>query len=468
MGNRPSKEGNIDHMDLNTSKKNIIYLGCILMVSTIQLSAMGLNNTMYAILTRMDGLQYYALLSVLAGLGTAIMTPVGGKLGDLFGRRNIAMVGAALSLAFMVIMGISQNLFVFIVCRALLSFGIGIFTSIPFAICADIFPREVLGKKVGMLSATLAAAIFLGATIAGMLNDVDLISVAIIYPGIICIIGAMLIFLNMPNSKSPQKPVIDFAGIALLAIFMTSLSLSFSFANSMGFTHPVILAGFAVTIFSAVALYQVEKRKAQPIIPFYLFKNMKYTGVCLIAALLSCYQVVMGVYVPVTGQAVMGLSSTVTGFVTLPRTIFCVVLPAVTAVWVSKHPARLRQAQIIAGVCISAAFTGMSFTGPNSPVFLPFMLLAITGIGEGFRAVAGTPLVVQQLEPKDIGVGIALVNTMGSLGPTIAAAVLGAVYNARSAVDINGALVNVYWITTVLSVTAALIAIFMLRDTQKA
>lgn len=43
-------------MELSKSRKNIIYLGCCLLTSTIMLSAMGLNNTMFAILAQMNGL----------------------------------------------------------------------------------------------------------------------------------------------------------------------------------------------------------------------------------------------------------------------------------------------------------------------------------------------------------------------------------------------------------------------------
>lgn len=455
-------------MELSNSKKNIIYLGCILMVATIQLSAMGLNNTMYSILTRMDGIHHYSLVAVLSGLGAAIMTPVGGKLGDIFGRRNVAIVAAAFSAICMVIMGITNSLMVFIVARAILSFGTGAFTSIPFAISADVFTQEEYPQKVGMLSATLAAAVFLGATIAGALNDMGYISVAIIYPGVLCVIGALLIFFNMPNKKSAQKPVVDYVGILLLAVFLTALSLSFSFAGGLGFTNPIILAGFALAVISAIVLYKAEKKHSQPVVPFYLFKNPKYTGVCIISGLLACYQLVMGVHVPVTGQAIMGLSSTVTGFFTLPRTILCIILPTMTAIWVKKNAGRMRFALIIAAISVTVAFIGMAFTGPTTAIFVPFVLLGITGIGEGFKSVAGTPLVARQLEPKDIGVGIALNNMMGSLAPTIYSAIVGSFYTSKSQVDPNGALVMVYWMTAAVSFGAVLIAVFMLKDKKPA
>jgi len=126
----------------------------------------------------------------------------------------------------------------------------------------------------------------------------------------------------------------------------------------------------------------------------------------------------------------------------------------------------MRIGLIITGLCCTIPFVGFAFTGENTPVWVPFVLLAITGVAEGFKGVCTTPLVVRQLEPQDIGIGIGLSNTCGSLGPTIATAVLGAVYNAQVERNMNGALTSVYWITAALGLIAALIALFALKEKQ--
>ena len=52
-------------MEISKSKRTWIIIGAVLMTATVQLSSAGLNNTMYAILSGMNGLQYYALLATL-------------------------------------------------------------------------------------------------------------------------------------------------------------------------------------------------------------------------------------------------------------------------------------------------------------------------------------------------------------------------------------------------------------------
>lgn len=454
-------------MELNKRNQSIAFLGCILVVGTIQLGNMGLNNIMYPILTNLGGLQYYALQTVLASLGTAVMTPIGGRLGDLFGRRTIVLIGSIIFMISLAMMAFLDQLVFFIAGRLIFGIGMGLFISIPFAICAEIFPGDIYPKKVAMLSASLSACIVLGSTIAGILYERGLLKVAILYPGVLCILGALMIYTQLPASKSREKPLIDYTGICLLAVFMSALSLSFSFGGNIGFGHPTILAGFAVTVVSLILLYRVETKKEQPVIPFYLFRNIKFTGICIVTGMVSTYQMMMGVYVPVTGQKIMNLSSTVTGMFTLPRSVLCVILPAIIAVWVNNRGDRLRISQIISCVTVVIAFAGLSMTGPSTPMLVPFLLLAITGIGEGYRAVASNPLLVKQLESKDMGIGIALNTTIGTVISTVVSAGIGAVYTRISVTSLGGALRMVYILTTALAVFCVVVAVVTLKDLRQ-
>ena len=162
-------------MEISKSKRTWIIIGAVLMTATVQLSSAGLNNTMYAILSGMNGLQYYALLATLSSLGMAIMCVIGGRIGDMIGRRAVILAGAVLSLASAIVMGLAQSLSVFIVARAVLSFGIGTFPGNAFVVAADVSDAKQYPKVAALLTATLMVATFLGSTIAGYLVDAGLI-----------------------------------------------------------------------------------------------------------------------------------------------------------------------------------------------------------------------------------------------------------------------------------------------------
>lgn len=288
-------------MEISKSKRTWIIIGAVLMTATVQLSSAGLNNTMYAILSGMNGLQYYALLATLSSLGMAIMCVIGGRIGDMIGRRAVILAGAVLSLASAIVMGLAQSLSVFIVARAVLSFGIGTFPGNAFVVAADVSDAKQYPKVAALLTATLMVATFLGSTIAGYLVDAGLIPAAIIYPGVVGLIGAVIAAAKMDKKPTTDgvRGKVDGIGMVLLAVFMLSLCLSLNQGANLGFGNPIIICGFVVAVVSLLALLKVEKKAEVPVIPLYLFKNKKYTGVIIAGAFITFYEVVMASYVPV-------------------------------------------------------------------------------------------------------------------------------------------------------------------------
>lgn len=453
-------------MDLSQKKKNLIFAGCFLLIMVVQLGN-GISNIMSSILTKMDAMQYYSIQAVLFTLTIAVTNPIGGRLGDIIGRKTVSLIGAVIYLmgsALMTFGALLTSFTVFIAGRIINSAGAGLFLSIPFAICADIFPGKAYTKKVGLLTAATALGATCGATLAGILDSGGIGLVAIAYPGAVALAGALLIFTQLPASEAKCHAPVDVAGIALVSIFMACMTLAFSFGGKIGFMKPIILAGFVVSVLSFFLLLKVEKKKQTPFIPFALFRNLKFTGVCFFTAFISVNISVMAAYVPLTGQKVMGLASTVTGLFTLPRSIVCIVLPSIAAIWVNKKEARRRQALILTALCVLIAFTGLYLLGPASPAFLPFVLLAITGVSEAFRGVSTYPMLVSLLDEQDRGIGIALNNTMGTLLAAIAGSILSAIYTPLAQTDIPQALHMVYAIVVLLELLALLIAVFVLKD----
>ena len=456
-------------MEISKSKRTWIIIGAVLMTATVQLSSAGLNNTMYAILSGMNGLQYYALLATLSSLGMAIMCVIGGRIGDMIGRRAVILAGAVLSLASAIVMGLAQSLSVFIVARAVLSFGIGTFPGNAFVVAADVSDAKQYPKVAALLTATLMVATFLGSTIAGYLVDAGLIPAAIIYPGVVGLIGAVIAAAKMDKKPTTDgvRGKVDGIGMVLLAVFMLSLCLSLNQGANLGFGNPIIICGFVVAVVSLLALLKVEKKAEVPVIPLYLFKNKKYTGVIFAGAFITFYEVVMASYVPVSGQALMGLSASITGYFSLPRTIIAIALAAPAAAWVVKNQAKNSAIGLAAaGLLAAVAFLGMIFVGAGSPVALPFILIGITGFTEALKGASFRPLVISQLEPKDFGVGIGMMTATGTLLMTILLSIVGPVFTAVSAQNMGSALRFVYIVTVCCAFVAVAITVFATKDSK--
>lgn len=457
-------------MEISKSKRTWIIIGAVLMTATVQLSSAGLNNTMYAILSGMNGLKYYALLATLSSLGMAIMCVIGGRIGDMIGRRTVILAGAVLSLVSAIVMGLAHSLSVFIVARAVLSFGIGTFPGNAFVVAADVSDAKQYPKVAALLTATLMVATFLGSTIAGYLVDAGQIAAAIIYPGVVGLIGAVISAVKMDKKPAAGgvSGKVDGVGMVLLAVFMLSLCLSLNQGANLGFGNPIIIGGLVLAVVSLVLLLKVEKKAEVPVIPLYLFKNKKYTGVIVAGAFITFYEVVMASYVPVSGQALMGLSASITGYFSLPRTIIAIVLAAPAAAWVVKNQAKNAAIGLAAsGLLAAIAFFGMIFVGAGSPVVVPFILIGITGFTEALKGASFRPLVISQLEPKDFGVGIGMMTATGTLLMTILLSIVGPVFTAVSATNMGDALRFVYIVTVCCALIAVAITVFATKDKEE-
>ena len=77
---------------LPKGKKNAVQWGCICMMLSVAMYGLVFATLTAPIPGDINAMEYVSLFSILAALGVSVMTPIGGKLGDLIGRRNIVVI----------------------------------------------------------------------------------------------------------------------------------------------------------------------------------------------------------------------------------------------------------------------------------------------------------------------------------------------------------------------------------------
>src|SRR3954464_5034283 len=99
-------------------------------------------------------------------VSAAVMTPVMGRLGDMFGKRRMLVISLGFFAAGSVVSALGDTLGVVVAGRVLQGVGGGIFP-LCFGIIRDEFPRERVGQSIGLISATLGIGGGLGLVIGG-------------------------------------------------------------------------------------------------------------------------------------------------------------------------------------------------------------------------------------------------------------------------------------------------------------
>ncbi len=119
----------------------------------------------------------------------SIMTPIGGKLGDLIGRRNIVVIPGIICAVCGIAFAFVRSLVPLMILRLLIGFAQGAFTAAPYIIAGLINERKDVPKAMGMLATAIAVG-FGGSIIAGILTDMGLLKVAILMPAVPLILGS--------------------------------------------------------------------------------------------------------------------------------------------------------------------------------------------------------------------------------------------------------------------------------------
>lgn len=404
---------------LPKGKKNAVQIGCICMMLSVAMYGLVFATLTSPILESVNAMGYVSLFSIFAGMGVSIMTPIGGKLGDLIGRRNIVVIPGIICAVCGIAFAFVRSLVPLMILRLLIGFAQGAFTAAPYIIAGLINERKDVPKAMGMLATAIAVGGFGGSIIAGIL-------------------------------------------------------LALNFGSSMGWGNPAIIAGFVIGIVALVVLVKIEGKSAEPLIPLKLFKNSQYTVLLIVGFICYFYQSAMNVYAPIGAMRVMGASTSAAGALQMPRTIITIFLPTMAGVWVGKKASNAWKAMVVGTLFVAVPMAVMGFTTPSTSIIIYFVALTITGIAESYRSVAITPSAQATLQPADMGVGTSLVNFVNSLANTIAAAVFGAAYNLSTAADptnvayIQNGVNSVFRLAAIVAVIGLVLVIFVVRPKMTA
>ncbi len=454
---------------LPAGKKRAVQIGCVCMMLSVAMYGLVFATLTSPILEKIDAMGYVSLFTIFASLGVCIMTPIGGKLGDLIGRRNIVVIPGIICAVAGCAFAFVRSLVPLMALRLLIGFAQGAFTAAPYIIVGLINERKDVPKAMGMLATAIAVGGFGGSIIAGVLTDMGLLTVAILMPAVPLLAGVALIGANLPNVKREGKVTIDVAGICALVVALCGILLALNFGSSVGWGHPAIIGGFVLGIVALLAFVNIEKKAEEPLIPLRLFGNRQYTLLLVVGFICYFYTTAMNTYAPIGAMKVMGVSTGLAGSLQFPRTILTMILPTVAGVWVGKKSANAWKAMAVGTLLVAVPMLAMGFTSAAMPVAVYFAAITVTGVAESFRAVSITPTAQATLPPADMGVGTALVNFVNSLANTIAATVFGVAYNLNTAADpTNAALIQngvnaVFLVAAVVTFVGFLLVVLVIR-----
>ncbi|WP_300683147.1 MDR family MFS transporter [Nocardioides sp.] len=361
-------------------------------------------------------------------LTQTIATALGGKLGDIFGRKTLFLIAIVIFVGASALAGAATSMPWLIGSRALQGIGGGGLTVTATAMIADIIPMRSRGKYQGAMGAVFGVTTVIGPFLGGLFTDhlswrwVFYINVPI--AAVILILAVRL----LPSTKGDERPVIDYLGIAFISAAATLLILATTWGGSeYAWGSTMIIGLFAAAVVVIALFIWAESRAASPILPLRLFRQNVFTVCCLLSFVVGFALMGTMTYLPTFLQFCLGVSATGSGARTLPMVI-SLLIASVVAGNVVSTTGRYKIFPIIGGGVMAVGAFLLSRLDEGSGFVDTSIAMFVLGIGIGLAMQILVLVVQSSVHYRDLGTATSAVSFFRTMGSTFGAAVMGSVY----------------------------------------
>lgn len=411
------------------SKKGILIVTLALLLSNAMAGLDGtiVNTALPAIISDLHGIQYMGWIVAVFLLGMAVVTPLWSKLGERIGNRRTYQIATLLFAIGSIFQALSSNIIFFLIARTIMGIGAGGMNTIPFIIYADLYTNlRKRAKVIGYATASFSAAAIIGPLIGGWIVDtfswhwVFYINVPI---AIISILSVQIFFKEPQKISTVEK--IDYLGAVIMIVSLVTLLTGIQMIETASLS--LVSSLIIISLILLIALFKVEEKAADPIIPNRLFKNGPLVVDFILFSLLWGAFVAFNIYIPMWAQGLLGVSALIGGVTQIPGSITnflgSVVGPAM-------QPGLGKYRTVALGtLAFIISFGIMVSAGLTVPLWVLLMAGAFEGFGLGLSFNILQISVQQDAEKRDIPIATSFAYLLRILSQTFMSSIYGVILN---------------------------------------
>jgi EmrB/QacA subfamily drug resistance transporter len=411
--------------------KRLVLLGVMLSIFLAAMESTVVATAMPRVVASLGGIEHYAWVFSGFLLTSTVTMPLWGRLSDLYGRRPVYLVGLAVFLGGSALSGLAQDMTQLIAFRMLQGLGAGSLMTIGMTIVGELFGLTRRAKMQGYISGVWGVASLLGPLIGGLLTDhvswrwVFYINLPFGAVAVALIAGALV-----DGPRGGRRPVIDYAGLGLFALGVTSLLLGVLEAGRVGrWTGADVVGPLAAAAGALAAWVAVERRAAEPIVPLRLFGNRVVLAGAVTGFLSGMAMFGAISFVPLYLQSVSGMSATAAGVVLVPFVLGWVAMSITSARLVLHIGYRT---VVLAGmVCLVAAFVLLAQWSPALTQGVAMRDALVGGFGMGLTMVPMLIAVQSAVARSELGAATSMIQFFRTVGGAIGLSAMGTVMAGR-------------------------------------
>ena len=315
---------------------------------------------------------------------------LGGRLGDLLGRRRVFVVGAAVFAGASALAGLSPTIELLLAFRVLQGAAGALMLPTTIAIVSASFATRDRGRALGTMGGAAAVAGAFGPVLGGGLTavlgwrSVLLVNVPL---ALLAVVVARHAIPKDP-ARRDQSPV-DVAGATLLCLALVGLIVGLAQSQDWGWRSPGVLLSLTASAAAAALFILVEHRAADPLMDFGLLRRHRnYLAATISQAIAGMAEMGLGLIFPLVLILNLGMDPGLAGLALIPATLPMVVMAPIAGRWYDS-------------------------VGGRKPLVVGFLVLALAGVAlAAGTAVSSTSYWTMLPGLLTFGTGLAIVLTV--------------------------------------------------------
>jgi EmrB/QacA subfamily drug resistance transporter len=409
----------------------LVFGGLLLVMLLAALDQTIVATALPTIVGDLGGLSHISWVVTAYLLAQTAVTPLYGKLGDMYGRKVVLQVGLVIFLIGSALCGLSRSLDELIAFRALQGLGGGGLMVSAQAAIGDVVPPRERGRYTGLFGAVFGLASVAGPLLGGFLTS-DFSWRWIFYVNLpLGVVAFFVLAATLPTVTERVHHVVDYLGTVLLGSGLTAIVLAASLGGtSYAWSSPVIvgLAVAGVLLLAAFAL--AERRAAEPVLPPRLLTNRVFVVTGAVGFVVGFALFGAVTYLPLFLQVVKGATPTGSGLELLPLMGGLLITSIVSGQLITRT-GRYKPFPIAGTAVMTLGLYLLSTMSPSSSTLEISLFMFVLGLGLGMVMQVLILAVQNAVDYSDLGVATSGATLFRSIGGSLGTAVLGAIFANR-------------------------------------
>jgi EmrB/QacA subfamily drug resistance transporter len=375
-------------------------------------------------------------------LSFAVLLVTGGRLGDIFGRRKVFLIGVVVFAASSAAIALSPSEGWLVAGRAVQGVGAALMMPGTLSIISNTFPPQERGRAIGTWAGVSAIALAIGPLLGGWLTeDVSWRAIFIINVPVAVVAVLMTLYAAHESRDETATRKVDIPGIGALTTGLTALVLALVESNAWGWGSARIIGLLIVAAAALTTFVFIERNSDAPIVDFAFFRARSFLGANVVAFMISFAMFAVFFFIALYMQNIHGYSPLETGVRFLPTTLtvmVCGPLAGRLADRVGPRP------PLVAGltlVAISLAWQSRIDVDTSFAYLAPAFV--ILGAGMGFTMSPMSTAAMNAVDRTKAGVASGTLSMTRMVGSTFGVAAMGALVAAIGRHDLRESLPRV-------------------------